>query len=115
VRLSIDQIAPSSPFFEALDTLKASMSDMIAVLEKQAERAETIEQCRARAIMLQDQIDDWNAEPKGKEKEGDYVYGSKLFLFRYNCIAHRCRLHRYSISSVKVFPAPGYSPRRRWR
>ena len=96
VRLSIDQIAPSSPFFEALEALKSSMSDLIAVLEKQAERAETIEQCRARAIMLSDQIDAWNAEPSEKEKHGDYVLWVEAF-------SVSLQLHRTPLSIAPIF------------
>jgi len=96
VRLSIDQIAPSSPFFEALDALKSSMSDLIAVLEKQAERAETIEQCRARAIMLCEQIEAWNAAPTGKEKEGDYVLWVEAF-------SVSLQLHRTPLSIAPIF------------
>ncbi|WP_246447235.1 ATP-dependent DNA helicase [Undibacterium jejuense] len=96
VRLSIDQIAPSSPFFEALEALKSSMSDLIGVLEKQAERAETIEQCRARAIMLSDQIDAWNAEPSGKEKQGDYVLWVEAF-------SVSLQLHRTPLSIAPIF------------
>ncbi len=96
VRLSIDQIAASSPFFEALDTLKDSMSELIAVLEKQAERAETLEQCRARAIMLQDQIDDWNAEPKDTAKAGDYVLWVEAF-------SVSLQLHRTPLSIAPIF------------
>ncbi|WP_154133629.1 ATP-dependent DNA helicase [Herbaspirillum sp. CAH-3] len=59
VRLALNQIAPSSAFFPALDTLKDCMDDMIAVLEKQAERAETIEQCRDRANELLRQLENW--------------------------------------------------------
>jgi len=96
VRLSIDQIAASSPFFEALESLKSSMSDMIAVLEKQAERAETLEQCRARAIMLQDQIDNWNAEPKDKATGGDYVLWVEAF-------SVSLQLHRTPLSIAPIF------------
>ena len=67
IRLSLQQIAPSSDFFPNLETLKDSLGDLIQVLEKQAERAETIEQCRVRAIDLQDQLDDWRElEPDSK-------------------------------------------------
>lgn len=67
IRLSLQQIAPSSDFFPNLEALKDSLGDLIQVLEKQAERAETIEQCRARAIDLQDQLDDWRElEPDSK-------------------------------------------------
>ncbi len=67
IRLSLQQIAPSSDFFPNLEALKDSLGDLIQVLEKQAERAETIEQCRVRAIDLQDQLDDWRElEPDSK-------------------------------------------------
>ncbi|KAF1044596.1 MAG: putative ATP-dependent helicase DinG [Herbaspirillum frisingense] len=61
VRLALNQIAQSSAFFPALDTLKDCMDDMIAVLEKQDERAETIEQCRDRANEILRQLETWSA------------------------------------------------------
>ena len=61
VRLALNQIASSSAFFPALDTLKDCMDDMITVLEKQAERAETIEQCRDRANELLRQLENWGS------------------------------------------------------
>ncbi|PXX46880.1 ATP-dependent DNA helicase [Undibacterium pigrum] len=94
VRYSIDQIAPSSPFFEALDALKASMDDMIAVLEKQAERAETLEQCRARAILLAEQYEKWNATDDGKS--GDYVLWVEAF-------STSLQLHRTPLSIAPIF------------
>ncbi|NUU02870.1 ATP-dependent DNA helicase [Herbaspirillum robiniae] len=68
VRLALNQIAPSAAFFPALDTLKDCMDDMITVLEKQAERAETIQQCRDRANEILRQLEIWNAPeaPAGK-------------------------------------------------
>ncbi len=62
VRLSIHQIAPSSEFFPALEKLKVELAGMIAVLEAQAERAETIEQCRTRAIELDLRLQCWNSK-----------------------------------------------------
>ncbi len=62
VRLSIHQIAPSSEFFPALEKLKVELAGMIAVLEAQAERAETIEQCRTRAIELDQRLQCWNSK-----------------------------------------------------
>ncbi len=62
VRLSIHQIAPSSEFFPALEKLKVELADMIAVLEAQAERAETIEQCRTRAIELNQRLQSWDSK-----------------------------------------------------
>ena len=94
VRYSIDQIAPSSPFFEALETLKSSMDDMIAVLEKQAERAETLEQCRARSILLAEQYEKWNATDDGKS--GDYVLWVEAF-------STSLQLHRTPLSIAPIF------------
>lgn len=94
VRYSIDQIAPSSPFFEALETLKSSMDDMIAVLEKQAERAETLEQCRARSILLAEQYEKWNAADDGKS--GDYVLWVEAF-------STSLQLHRTPLSIAPIF------------
>ncbi len=61
VRLAINQIAPSSAFFPALEKLQEELQAMTAILETQAERAETIEQCRARAIELTDKLSKWNS------------------------------------------------------
>lgn len=70
VRLSIHQIAPSSEFFPALEKLKVELAGMIAVLEAQAERAETIEQCRTRAIELNQRLQSWDSKnwSKGTNK-----------------------------------------------
>ncbi|MBC3906020.1 ATP-dependent DNA helicase [Undibacterium sp. NL8W] len=94
VRYSIDQIALSSPFFEALETLKSTMDEMIAVLEKQAERAETLEQCRARSILLAEQYEKWNAADDGKS--GDYVLWVEAF-------STSLQLHRTPLSIAPIF------------
>jgi ATP-dependent DNA helicase DinG len=64
VRLAVGQIAPSSPFFPALEKLKEELQGMVDTLESQAERAETIEQCRVRAIDLATKLSAWNAPDK---------------------------------------------------
>lgn len=76
VRLALNQLAPSSTFFPTLDTLKDCMDDMIAVLEKQAERAETIEQCRDRANELLRQLENWSAPDEHATKPGANQDGS---------------------------------------
>jgi ATP-dependent DNA helicase DinG len=70
VRLAVNQIARSSVFFSSLDGLKAECKSMLAVLETQAERAETIEQCRARAVDLVARLDNWNNAEAAKAKAG---------------------------------------------
>jgi ATP-dependent DNA helicase DinG len=61
VRLAVAQIAPSSPFFPALETLKNALHEMVAVLATQAQRAETIEQCRVRVNDIEGQLAAWNS------------------------------------------------------
>jgi ATP-dependent DNA helicase DinG len=61
IRLAVGQIAPSSEFFPALEKLKEELQGMVGTLEKQAERAETIEQCRVRTIELHTKLATWNA------------------------------------------------------
>lgn len=62
VRLAVGQIASSSAFFPALEKLHQELQGMIGALEKQAERAETIEQCRVRAIELGTKLTNWSAQ-----------------------------------------------------
>lgn len=107
VRLSLDQIAPSSPFFEALEALKRGLDDMIAVLEKQAERAETLEQCRARAILLLDQIEKWNAAPDPKANDGEYVLWVEAF-------SVSLQLHRTPLSIAPIFNKQREGTPRAW-
>lgn len=99
VRLSVNQIAPSSPFFSALETLRETFREMLIPLESQAERAETIEQCRVRAIALGQQLDQWNAKDDGKavEKEGSE---SVLWIEAYSS---SLQLHRTPLSIAPIF------------
>lgn len=99
IRLSLQQIAPSSEFFPHLETLKDCMSDLIAVLEKQAERAETIEQCRVRAIDLLAQLEDWRElDPNSKEAKGkpECVLWIEAFSLS-------LQLHRTPLSIAPIF------------
>eukprot|EP01041_Mallomonas_annulata_P019067 gene19067-38259_t len=71
MRLSLAQIMPSSDFFPALENMKQKLAEMVDVLEDQAARAETLEQCRVRAVELAAALDGWKASGKGKLVEGD--------------------------------------------
>ncbi|WP_366773717.1 ATP-dependent DNA helicase [uncultured Oxalicibacterium sp.] len=97
VRLAVNQIAASSPFFPALDTLMDKMDDMIAVLGKQAERAETIEQCRTRAIELMARLENWN-----KPQEGDVIIGQESVLW-VEAFSSSLQLHRTPLSIAPIF------------
>lgn len=118
VRLSVQQIAPSSPFFECLITLSDALVDLIAVLEKQAERAETIEQCRVRALDLQTKLDSWcdetsattksdSEQSKGKAKGPECV----LWVEAYQT---SLQLHRTPLSIAPIFNKQREGSPRTW-
>jgi ATP-dependent DNA helicase DinG len=98
VRLALNQIAPSSIFFPALETLKEELRSMIAVLEKQAERAETIEQCRVRAIELEAHLARWNA-PAAKQIADD---GQERVLW-VEAFSSSLQLHQTPLSIAPIF------------
>ncbi|MFZ1179955.1 MAG: ATP-dependent DNA helicase [Herbaspirillum sp.] len=109
VRLALQQIAPSSMFFPALASLRDSMDDMTAVLEKQAERTETIEQCRARAIALSQQLHNWNSaqdKPSGEDDQTDVLW--------IEAFTSSLRLHRTPLSIAPIFSKQREGVSRAW-
>ncbi|MET3140039.1 ATP-dependent DNA helicase DinG [Undibacterium sp. GrIS 1.2] len=107
VRLSLSQIAPSSEFFPALETLKDAMDDMIAVLEKQAVRAETLEQCRVRAIDLNSKINDWKEPEPPKSNSTKAGVADKLekadYVLWVEAFSTSLQLHRTPLSIAPIF------------
>ncbi|RQO36180.1 helicase [Herminiimonas sp. KBW02] len=97
VRLAVNQIAPSSTFFPALETLKDQLDNMIAVLQKQAERADTIEQCRVRALELAMRLDAWN-----KPQTEDVIIGQECVLW-VEAYSTSLQLHRTPLSIAPIF------------
>tara|TARA_R110001599_G_scaffold159052_1_gene346006 strand:+ start:26483 stop:28510 length:2028 start_codon:yes stop_codon:yes gene_type:complete len=107
VRLAVNQIAPSSAFFPALETLKDQLDGMIAVLESQAERAETIEQCRTRAIELASQLEAWN-KPKAQVEIGQE---SVLWV---EAFSSSLQLHQTPLSIAPIFNKQREGVSRSW-
>jgi ATP-dependent DNA helicase DinG len=108
-RLSLPQIPPSSEFFPALEKLKEELEGLIDVLEAQAERAETIEQCRVRAVELLDQYKAWKSEPKkGKEVEGD---DAVLWV---EAFSSSLQLHKTPLSIAPIFAGQRAGTPRSW-
>jgi ATP-dependent DNA helicase DinG len=97
VRLSLNQIASSSSFFPALEKLKEEMQGMIATLENQAERAETIEQCRVRAIELAAAFTAWNGSDDRKTGEPEEC------VLWVEAFSSSLQLHRTPLSIAPVF------------
>jgi ATP-dependent DNA helicase DinG len=108
VRLALNQIAPSSPFFPALETLKDELGEMIPVLEKQAERAETIEQCHARAIELATRLDRWNTgAAENVEPDQEKVLWIEAF-------SSSLQLHQTPLSVAPIFSKQREGTPRAW-
>jgi ATP-dependent DNA helicase DinG len=108
-RLSLPQIPPSSEFFPALAKLKEELEGLIDVLEEQAERAETIEQCRVRAVEMLEQYKAWKSEPKkDKEVEGD---DAVLWV---EAFASSLQLHKTPLSIAPIFAGQRAGTPRSW-
>ena len=108
VRLSLPQIAPSSDFFPALDTLREQLAGMLAVLEKQAERAETLEQCRVRGHELQQKLDNWKFDPKAKVAPGEEA------VFWVEAYTSSLQLHKTPLSIAPIFNSQREGVPRSW-
>ncbi|AIY42045.1 DinG family ATP-dependent helicase YoaA [Collimonas arenae] len=116
VRLAVNQIAASSTFFPALENLRTQLHGMIAVLEKSAERAETIEQCRTRAVELGYKLDGWNSAPSAAKKPGKAVVpdegeGSVLWV---EAFSSSLQLHQTPLSVAPIFNKQREGVARSW-
>ncbi len=113
IRLAVDQIAESSTFFPALQTLEKEIAGMIGVLERQAERAETIEQCRTRAIELSTQLATWSAASAagaaGASKNSD-----EQQVLWVEAFASSVQLHRTPLSIAPIFSKQREGSSRAW-
>ncbi len=108
VRLSLPQIAPSSDFFPALETLKDELDGLLAVLETQAERAETLEQCRQRGLQLAQQLRDWKFDPKARVEKGAEA------VFWVEAYASSLQLHKTPLSIAPIFNGQREGVPRSW-
>ncbi len=104
-QLSFAQIASSSPFFLAFEHLKRMLSHMVEVLAKQAERAETIEQCRLRAVEIGIRLADW------KEVSDESLPPTVLWV---EAFSHSVQLHRTPLSIAPIFSKQREGPPRAW-
>ncbi len=107
IRLAVNQIASSSPFFPALETLKDQLDGMIAVLQKQAERAETIEQCRVRALEIAMRLEAWN------KPVGEVIIGQESVLW-VEAFSSSLQLHRTPLSIAPIFNKQREGTARSW-
>jgi ATP-dependent DNA helicase DinG len=108
VRLSLAQITPSSDFFPALATLKDELDGMVAVLATQAQRAETLEQCRTRAVELAQQLAAWKFDPKAKVVEGQEA------VLWVEAFSSSLQLHQTPLSIAPIFNSQREGVPRSW-
>ena len=108
VRMSLPQIVPSSDFFPALQTLKDELIDMVAVLERNAERAETIEQCRVRGAELSQRLEAWKLDPKAKVAKGEEA------VYWVECFQSSLQLHKTPLSIAPIFNGQREGVPRSW-
>ncbi len=107
VKLAAHQIAPSSPFFPALEALQDALAAMIEVLEDQAQRAETLEQCRVRAVELAARLGAWSASGEKATADPDKV----LWIEAY---ASSLQLHQTPLSIAPIFSKQREGTPRSW-
>ncbi len=111
VRLAVNQIAPSSPFFPALDKLREELDIMIGILEGQAERAETIEQCRTRGLELAKKLSDWEAARHPTKESTEYPQDYVLWV---EAFTSSLQLHRTPLSIAPIFSKQREGTPRSW-
>ena len=106
VKLAREQIAESSPFFPALAHLKAMLTQMTDVLASQAERAETIEQCRVRAVELGARLAAWAPSDDPEQRAVKVLW--------VDAFSQSLQLHQTPLSIAPVFSKQREGPPRAW-
>ena len=84
---------------------------MIAVLETQAERAETIEQCRGRAVELEAKLAAWNKEGNGDAASAAEGQERVLWI---EAFSSSLQLHRTPLSIAPIFSKQREGSPRAW-
>ena len=106
-RLAADQVAPSSAFWPALAHLCESFKPLIATLESQAERAETLALCRNRALSLRDAYERWSRQANDQAAESDDVLWVEAF-------SMSLQLHQTPLSIAPIFSKQREGTPRAW-
>jgi ATP-dependent DNA helicase DinG len=106
LKLSVDQLPPSAPFHGALDDVQKTLRALIAILERQAERAESIEQCWRRALALSERIARWR-----QIDQGDDAAPTIRWL---EAFTQALQLHRTPLSVAEVFNKEREGTPRAW-
>ncbi len=107
-RMNLNQIAPASPLHAAVEHAHRELLTLAAILEKQAERAETLEQCWRRAIALAERLARWkNVEDENENADAPTIRWIEAY-------AHSLQLHRTPLSVAEIFNRERESHARAW-
>ncbi|SOZ34531.1 ATP-dependent DNA helicase [Cupriavidus neocaledonicus] len=126
-RLALGQIEAdrriAEPFNETLDALDAALSDFVGMLESQAERAESLQQCHRRALELANKLAAWRTDapaapvtqPQQGEEQGDAAAAAGPETVRWvEVFSHTVQLHRTPLSIAPIFTRQRGGQPRAW-
>ncbi|WP_265918828.1 ATP-dependent DNA helicase [Cupriavidus nantongensis] len=126
-RLALGQIEAdrriAEPFNETLDALDAALSDFVEMLESQAERAESLQQCHRRALELANMLAAWRTDapaapapqPQEGEEQGEAAAATGPETVRWvEVFSHTVQLHRTPLSIAPIFTRQRGGQPRAW-
>ncbi len=117
-RMAVNQIAETSEFFPTFIKLQDALDEMCEVLEKQAERAETIEQCHSRAQEMAEKLRMWDkATKKVMQQAGSGVNveaGEEDSVLWVEAYANSLQLHQSPLSVAPIFAKQRAGTPRAW-
>ena len=105
-RLNYNQVPPSAPFHAALAEAQRALSALAAILERQAERAESLEQAWKRTTQLQERIARW--------RESDVPDTPTPTIRWLEAFTNTLQLHRTPLSVAEVFTREREGTPRAW-
>ncbi len=114
-RRNLNQIAPSSPLHGAIEHSHRELLALAAILERQAERAETLEQCWRRAMQLAERLARWKDGDDDEDAAAADAPVEMTATIRWiEAYAHSLQLHRTPLSVAAVFNRERDSHARAW-
>ncbi|MFS8977661.1 ATP-dependent DNA helicase [Cupriavidus necator] len=126
-RLALGQIEAdrriAEPFNETLDALDEALSGFVEMLESQAERAESLQQCHRRALELANRLAAWRSEAaaapapqaaEGEAAEVPAVSAGPETVRWVEVFSHTVQLHRTPLSIAPIFTRQRDGQPRAW-
>ncbi|MEM5428389.1 ATP-dependent DNA helicase [Cupriavidus oxalaticus] len=127
-RLALGQIEAdrriAEPFNETLDALDEALSAFVEMLESQAERAESLQQCHRRALELAERLAAWRSDvvaapvpaaPAGEGSDGGAAAPTPAETVRWvEVFSHTVQLHRTPLSIAPIFSRQRGGQPRAW-